>query len=84
MAGKDRADEGRQAGVPARISETTHRELRYVAAVWSLGAKDGAPTTIRSLIDLAWEALKAQRPEIVEQIRIATSAHQAAQTEDMR
>jgi RNA polymerase sigma-70 factor (ECF subfamily) len=38
----------------------------------------------RELIDLAWEALKAQRPEIVEQIRIATSAHQAAQTEDMR
>lgn len=74
MDGKDRADEGRQAGVPARISETTHRELRYVAAVWSLGAKDGAPTTIRSLIDLAWETLKQQRPDVVELLKRAEPA----------
>ncbi|MBP1464087.1 hypothetical protein EYB53_000030 [Candidatus Chloroploca sp. M-50] len=74
MAGNDRANEGRQAGVPARISETTHRELRYVAAVWSLSAKDGAPTTIRSLIDLAWETLKQQRPEVVELLKRVDSA----------
>jgi hypothetical protein len=42
-----------------------------VAAVWSLGAKDGAPTTIRSLIDLAWETFKQQRPEVVELLRRA-------------
>ena len=74
MAGKDRADEARQAGVPARISETTHRELRYVAAVWSLGAKDGAPPTIWRLIDLAWETLKQQRHDGVELLKRAEPA----------
>lgn len=60
--------------MPARISETTHRELRYVAAVWSLGAKDGATTTIWSLIDLAWETLLLQRPDVVELLKRAEPA----------
>lgn len=46
----------------------------YVAAVWSLGAKDGAPTTIRSLIDLAWETFKQQRPDVVELLKRAEPA----------
>ena len=69
MAGNETIDARRQAGVPTRISETTHRELRYVAAIWSLGAQDGVPTTIRSLIDLAWDAFKHQQPEVVELLK---------------
>lgn len=76
--------EEQRADVPARISVRTHREMRYIAALSAIHGKNGRPVSMRELIDLAWEALKAQRPEIVEQIRIATSAHQAAQTEDMR
>ncbi len=82
MASKDRNDAGRQAGVPARISETTHRELRYVAAVWSLGAKDGAPTTIRSLIDRAWDAFKQQRQDVVELLQRTGSTEEGTASQD--
>lgn len=76
--------EEQRADGAARISVRTHREMRYIAALSAIHGTNGRPVSMRELIDLAWEALKAQRPEIVEQIHIATSAHQAAHTEDMR
>ena len=69
MPKSERTIEDRRAGVPARISEATHREMRYVSAMVSL--KDGDPVTIRALVDLGWEALKQQRPDIVELLRRA-------------
>ena len=55
-------------GVPVRMSEESHREIRYVAAMLSLTAQDGAAVTMRRVIDLAWDARKKQRPDIVEPI----------------
>jgi hypothetical protein len=69
MPKSDRTIEDRRAGVPARISESTHREMRYISALLAL--KDGEPVTIRALVDLGWEALKQQRPDIVELLRRA-------------
>lgn len=56
------------------VSATERYLSMYVAAVWSLGAKDGAPTTIRSLIDLAWDTFKQQRPDVVELLKRAEPA----------
>jgi hypothetical protein len=72
MPRSDRTAEDRRAGVPARISEATHREMRYVSAM--LGLQEGEPVTIRALVDLGWEALKQQRPDIVALLKRAEAA----------
>lgn len=69
MPRSERTVEDRRAGVPARISESTHREMRYISAM--LGLQEGRPVTIRALVDLGWEAFKQQRPDIVELLKRA-------------
>lgn len=63
MPRRERPADDSGAGVPARISESTHREMRYISAM--LGLQRGEPVTIRALVDLGWEALKQQRPDII-------------------
>lgn len=58
-----------RSDAPARISAQTHRELRCVAALSVLSAAEESPVTMRGLIDLAWEAYKQQRPDIVALLR---------------
>jgi hypothetical protein len=64
-----RSVDDRGAGVPARISDSTHREMRYISAMLSL--QEGEAVTIRALVDLGWEALKQQRPDIIELLKRA-------------
>lgn len=71
-----RSEEDRKSGVPARISEATHREMRYASAI--LGLQAGEPVTIRSLVDMGWEALKQQRPDIVELLKRAEAKEDKA------
>ena len=60
--------EEQRADVPARISVRTHREMRSIAALSAIHGTNGRPVSMRELIDLAWEALKAQRPVIVDRL----------------
>ena len=62
MRPADRIGRQSHAGVPARISAATHRELRYAAALLTL--QQQRVVTLGSLIDCAWEALKQQRPDV--------------------
>lgn len=76
MPRSERTAEDRRAGVPARISESTHREMRYISAM--LGLQEGGPVTIRALVDLGWEAFKQQRPDIVELLKRAEAKEDQA------
>ena len=55
-------------GVPVRMSEEAHREIRSVAAMLSLATQDGTAVTMRRVIDMAWDEFKQHRPDIVELI----------------
>ena len=58
----------RRLGVPVRMSEQAIARFGMSRLCCPLAAQEGAAVTMRRVIDLAWDARKKQRPDIVELI----------------